>query len=79
MGRLFGLGVGGGSAITEALLDFWLCAESALLIVAVVWLEYPESLAASGPTTSTVFTLLKTDECDRLAATLALAWPATLA
>lgn len=45
-------------------------------MVAAVWLEYPLSEAASGPTTSTGLTLLRSEGWERLAATLA--WPPLL-
>lgn len=45
--------------------------ESALLIVAREWLEYPESLAKSGPGTSTGLSLPRSDGLDRFAETLA--------
>jgi hypothetical protein len=78
-GRFFSAGLGGGlsSALTGAaggLCDFALGAESALLMVAAVWLEYPESLW-----TSMLWTTFSaagwrsepTEFCERLAATLA--------
>lgn len=58
-----------------------LCAVSALLMVAVVWVEYPESLKVSVGTGSLGFSLLlpKSDGCEvRLTATLACA-PASAA
>ena len=70
---MVGLGGGSGAAgTTGGLRDLTLGAESALLMVAAVWLEYPESLAASGPTFSTSsLSALRSLECERLAPTLA--------
>lgn len=82
VGRLLiaGLDGGTGAASTGAvggLCDFALGPESALLMVAAVWLEYPESLWRSllRPTFSGVGVLSepRSDGWERLAATLALA------
>ena len=67
IGRLLGLGAGGGSTITEVLSDFW--PESALLIAVALRLEFPASFAVSGATAGFLF--LMSNVSDRLTMTLA--------